>query len=130
MITDDQRKLIEAVEAVHLACQLKTNEDLSLDVTFHHQACNNAPGWNIFMNNTRFELGYQHNKVRFSIPHNEDECESFTRFLTEDLGFKDYSKQVRTGIKYIFELDLDELIYTDDGIDKISKLTNRILQYV
>jgi hypothetical protein len=130
MISDEQKQLIDAVEAVHLACQLSSKEHLNINVTFHHQACNNTPGWNIFMNNARFELGYQYSKVRFSLPPDEDECQEFTVFLTEKLGFANYTSKYKTGIKYIFELDLDELIYTEDGIDKISKLTNRILQYV
>lgn len=130
MISEDQQSLMDAIEAVHLACKMSGKEDLNINTVFHHQACSNSPGWNIIMNNARFELGYQHNKVRFSLPPDEEEYEKFSEYLTEELGFEEFTSSYRPGIKYVIELNLDELIYTNDGIERISKLTNKILEYV
>ncbi|MNJ90565.1 hypothetical protein D3C87_81640 [compost metagenome] len=130
MISDEQQRLIDAIQAVHLACMLNGKSDLTINVIFNDLACNNKPGWNVLMNSARFEFGYEDSKVRCSIPPDEEECREFKRFLTEDLNLNKFEEVYRIGIKYLFEIEFDEFIYTDEGIDKISKLTDRILKYV
>lgn len=130
MISDEQQRLIDAIEAVHLACTLSGKSDLKINVIFNHLACNNKPGWNVLMDSARFEFGYEDSKVRFSIPPNEEECNNFKKFLIEELNLSKFVETYRIGIKYLFEIEFDDFIYTNEGIDKISKLTDRILRYV
>lgn len=129
LITSEQQSLIDAVQSVHVACTLSGQSDLDISVVYHHHACNNLPGYNIFMNNLRFELGYEHSVVRFSLPPDEDKYLEFKKYLTEKLGFNNFSENYKVGIKYVFEVEFGEIIYAIDGIERISKLTSKILEY-
>jgi len=127
LVPNEQKKLLDAVEAVNIANLMAGGAD-EINISFHNQAINNAPGWNIFLKNMRFEFGYQQSKVRFSLPPNEDNFEEFKTFL--ESNFEKYTVTHRIGIKYILEVDLEEYIYDDDGIKKITILTNKVLNVI
>lgn len=127
-IPSKQRRILEAIEAVNIAYLMTGQSDSRLSIHFHNQAINNSPGWNIFMKNIRFEFGYNQSRIRFSLPPDEEQFEEFKKFLEEKLNIKNYDVTHRVGIKYIMEIDLDDDIYTDEGVNKIAQLTNKILQ--
>lgn len=126
LVPKEQEKLLDAVEAVNIAYLMTGGID-EINISFHNQAINNSPGWNIFLKNMRFEFGYQQSKVRFSLPPNEENYEEFKIFLESNLKITNYTMKHRVGIKYILEVDLEDLVYNDEGIQKITKLTNKVL---
>jgi len=128
LVPKEQQRLLEAVEAVNIAYLMTGDTDNDIQIAFHNQAINNSPGWNIFLKNMRFEFGYQQSKVRFSLPPDEEKFENFKIFLENSLCIKNYSVTPRIGIKYILEIELEDYIYDDDGIVKITQLTNKILE--
>lgn len=126
LVPEEQKKILEAVEAVNLVYLLSDSGD-DIDITYHNHAINNSPGWNIFLKNMRFEFGSNESKVRFSLPPEEAKFEEFKDYLENSLNIKRYDVTHRMGIKYIVEIELEDYIYDDDGISTISKLTNKIL---
>ncbi|AEO93777.1 gp519 [Bacillus phage G] len=133
LIPKGQIKLLDAVEAISVAYLMSSddpeeNNDISISV--HSEAIDGSPGYNIFFKNMRFELGYQNSKVKFSLPPTEKELEKFKFFLEDSLEIKKYEIFPRVGIKYIVEIELEDYIYSDEGIDKITQLTNKVLEYL
>ena len=126
-VPKEQKKLLEAVEAVNVAYLLSGEED-QLSVSFHNQAINNTPGWNVFLKNIRFEFGYQQSKMRFSLSPDENNFIKFKDFLDNELNVTEYEVTHRLGIKYIVEIDLEKYIYTEDGVQKIALITSKILE--
>jgi hypothetical protein len=126
-IAQEQRNLIEVIESIYMACDLSGEATGGLSVTFNHQAINNMPGWNIFLKNIRFELGYNQNRIRFGIPYDKEIFEKFCNFLNKELKIN-YTVKKNIGIKYQFEIGLDQHMYTDEGVKRIASLTNKILE--
>lgn len=129
LVPKDQRKLIDIVEAVNLAYTMNNDEE-PMSAVFHSQAVDGAPGYNIFLKNMRFELGYQRSKLKFSIPYDNDELDRFKNFLEHELKINEYDVFPSSGIKYVLEVGLENYIYSDEGIETISKLANKVLEYL
>ena len=128
LVPKEQEKLLDAVEAINLAYLMTGGTEDDITISFHNQAINNSPGWNVFLKNMRFEFGYQQSRLRFSLTPDEENFESFKSYLESSLNIKKYHVIPRVGIKYIVEIELEEYIYTDKGVEKIILLTNKILE--
>lgn len=126
LISEEQQTLIEAIEAVYFVNKIAEDKDLDLFITPNYYACDGSPGINVFLQKMRFELGYQYNKVKFGIPASLVQFELFCRFL-DNLNL-DYHYKEREGIQFLFEIDIDEYLYTDDGIVTMMCLINRVLE--
>lgn len=126
-VPKEQEKILEAVEAVNVAFLLSGHES-NLSISFHDQAYNNSPGWNIFLKNIRFEFAHKQSRMRFSLLPDEEVFNDIKNFIDNELRTTDYEITNREGKRYIIELCIHEFIYNDDGIEKISLLTNKILE--
>jgi hypothetical protein len=129
-MSTEQESLLDVVRAVYLANKMMGKELNDIYASYHYQAVNGQPGWNIFLNNMRFELGYNRTRLRLSLPiTNEEDFGIFAKYLEEALNIPNYSVDQRQGLKYLVEIDFDENIYTDEGLGRISRLTDKVLEY-
>lgn len=130
LVPKGQKKLIEAVSSLNMAYAISEGEESRLDVVSHSNAVDGSPGYSLLFKNMRFDLGYQKSKVRFGLPYSDEGLENFKYFLEEKLNIKEYYIYPKKGIKYILEIELENYIYSDEGVDKIVQLTNKILEYL
>lgn len=125
-ISQEQLNLIDAMDSIQTMFKLIGKSQNDATVVHHQYAFDNSPGFNILLDNMRFELTSNDSRVRFSIPHEEDSFEAFKEFILIDLGFKDVKCQERSGIKYIFEIDLNEQLKSEEGIHSIVELAGKV----
>lgn len=126
-IAQEQGDLISAIEGIHAARVLCEDYEEQITITHNYLAFNNSPGLNVFLKNIRLELGYNQNRIKFGIPHDKDKYNDFIHFLVNTLSIFDFDVKEREGIKYLFVIELDQLMYTTKGIEQVVSLINKIL---